>query len=164
MLKLPSYSKVNLIGFALATLAIVASVFLQFHSHIEPCPLCIIQRLIIFLLAVLFLIASLHTPQPLGRRIFGSVLLFIAVLGGAVAGWQVWLQHLPAGEAPGCGASLEYMLRNVPFTEMIQMLLKGSAECARVSWSFFGLSMAELSLGVFFLLAVVAATHIIRKK
>jgi disulfide bond formation protein DsbB len=161
---LPSYSKMNLIGFGIALLAILGSIFLQFHYHIEPCPLCIVQRLLMVLLALLFLIASLHTPQPIGRRIFGCVLCFFALLGFGTAAWQVWLQHLPAGQAPGCGASLEYMLSNLPFYEMVKMVLQGSAECAKVTWSFLGLSMAELSAVVFFVLAVIAATHIFRKK
>lgn len=164
MLTLPSYSKVNLIGFALASLAIVVSIFLQLHYHIAPCPLCIIQRLLMVFIAVLFLIATLHTPQPLGRRIFGSVLCIFSLLGVAVASWQVWLQHLPPDKAPACGASLDYMLHNLPFYEMAQLVLKGTADCARVNWSFLGISMAQMSIAIFFLLALLAATHIIRKK
>ncbi|CAN5240676.1 disulfide bond formation protein B [soil metagenome] len=164
MITLPSYPKVNLIGFILASLAIIVSIFLQLHYHIDPCPLCIVQRLLMVFIAVLFLIATLHTPQPLGRRVFGGVLCLLSLAGVAISGWQVWLQHLPPDKAPACGASLDYMLHNLPFYEMVQLVLKGTADCARVNWSFLGISMAQMAVAVFILLALIAATHIIRKK
>ena len=74
---------------------------------------------------------------------FGGV---FALGGGATAGRQIWLQTVPADQLPACLPSLDYMLQAFPFQEIIRVVLHGSADCAEVNWTLFGLSIPELSL------------------
>jgi disulfide bond formation protein DsbB len=66
----------------------------------------------------------------------------LATLSGAgVAGWHVWIQHLPPDQIPSCGPGLDYMLDNLPLSDVLKMVFGGSGECAEVVWQFLGLSM-----------------------
>jgi protein dithiol:quinone oxidoreductase len=122
---------------------------------LEPCPLCIFQRVGIGACGALFLLAALFNPRPLGARIYGSLVLLAALATMAVAARQLWIQHLPEGAVPSCGATLNYMLEVFPLSDVIRKVLTGSGECARVNWRFLGLSMpgwvllAAAALGAF---------------
>jgi len=84
------------------------------------------------------------------------------VIGGAIAGRQVWLQHLPADQVPECGPGLEFMLEVYPLAEVIKTALRGTGECATVVWTFLGGSIAEWSLACFAGLAVAYAVLLVR--
>ena len=118
--------------------------FALYAQHVlllDPCPLCVLQRVAVIVLGVVFLVAALHNPSGWGRHVYAA-LLFIPALGGlAIAGWHWRLQNLPASEVPACGPGLDYMLENFPLTDALSMVFKGSGECADVVWSFLGLSM-----------------------
>jgi protein dithiol:quinone oxidoreductase len=122
---------------------------------LEPCPLCIFQRIGIAACGVLFLLALLHDPGRTGARVYGVLIALAAALCAAVAARHLWIQHLPAGAVPVCGASLNYMLEVFPLTDVIRKVLTGSGECAQVTWRFLALSMpgwvliAAVALGVF---------------
>jgi disulfide bond formation protein DsbB len=90
---------------------------------------------------VLFLLAGLHDPGRTGARIYGAAVLLAAVTTMAVAARHLWIQHLPEGAVPSCGASLNYLLQVFPLADVIRKVLSGSGECARVTWSLLGLSM-----------------------
>lgn len=129
--------------------------YAQAQLGLEPCPLCIFQRVGIAACGVLFLLAVLQNPAQAGARVYG-VLLLLAGLGcAAVSARHLWIQHQPEGSVQACGASLDYMLQVFPLTDVIRKVLTGSGECARISWRFLGLSMpgwvliAALGLGAF---------------
>lgn len=123
--------------------------FLQVSRHIEPCPLCILQRIGFFIIAAIVLVASLHRCGRLATRIYASLVAVFAILGALLAGRQVWLQHLPPDQIAGCGPSLGVMLKNFPISQTIKILLTGTAECAKVQWTFLHLSIAGWSLVAF---------------
>ncbi|MGA8709045.1 MAG: disulfide bond formation protein B [Steroidobacteraceae bacterium] len=108
---------------------------------LEPCPLCIFQRLGVAACGLLFLLAALHNSGRVGGIFYGVLLLLAAALTGAVAARHLWIQHLPEGAVPACGASLNYLLEVFPLTDVIRKVLTGSGECARVTWRFLGLTM-----------------------
>lgn len=115
--------------------------YAQFVLHLEPCPLCIFQRVGIAATGVLFLLAALHNPRSWGARVYGVLLLVAVAATIGVAARHVWIQHLPEGAVPVCGASLNYLLDVFPLTDVIRKVLTGSGECAKVTWRFLGLSM-----------------------
>ena len=129
--------------------------YAQAQLGLEPCPLCIFQRVGIAACGVLFLLAALQNPGNGGARVYGALLALAALACAAVAARHVWIQHQPEGTVQSCGASLNYMLEVFPLTDVIRKVLTGSGECARVTWSFLGLSMpgwvliAALGLGGF---------------
>ena len=162
---MPSRRIINLSGFFACVGLMAYALYLQHGTGLEPCPLCVFQRLAVIGLGVLFLLVSLHNPQPFGARIYGALLGVVALLGVAVAGRHVWLQHLPADQVPACGPGLEYMLEELPLLQALNKVFSGSGECAEVDWSFLGLSMpACVLLWLVFLgvLGVVANTIVRR--
>jgi disulfide bond formation protein DsbB len=131
----------NLLG-ALACAGLLAyAYYAQFVMHLEPCPLCIFQRIGVFLLGLLFLIAALHDPRVLGRRVYAVLLTLAALATAGVALRHLYIQSLPPDSVPSCGASLDFMLKVFSLSEVLVKVLTGSGECAKVTWSFLGLAM-----------------------
>jgi disulfide bond formation protein DsbB len=117
--------------------------YAQTVLHLEPCPLCIFQRVGVAAIALAFLLAALHAPRGAGAMVYGALILLACAATAAVAVRHVWIQHLPEGSVPVCGATLSYLLDVFPLTEVIRKVLSGSGECARVSWTLLGASMPE---------------------
>jgi protein dithiol:quinone oxidoreductase len=115
--------------------------FLQYVLELEPCPLCMAQRIVFVSLAVVFLVAFLHGPAKTGSIVYGLLGAMLSIGGLALAGRQLWLQSLPADQAPACGPSLAYMLEAFPLREVVSIMLRGSGDCAEVQWVFLGLSI-----------------------
>jgi disulfide bond formation protein DsbB len=129
--------------------------YCQYGLHLEPCPLCIFQRVGIFALGLVFLIAAAHDPVGWGRRIDAALVALAALATSGVACRQLYIQSQPPGTVAACGASLDFMLKVFKLTDVLVKVLTGSGECARVDWRFLGLAMpawvliAALGLGGF---------------
>lgn len=133
-----------------------AALYLQYVLREEPCPLCMIQRVIFIVIGVLFFIAAMHNAKQIGAKVY-SVLIALTALGGvAVASRHIWLQHLPKDQVPACGPGLDYMLQHFPMAEVWQELMHGSGECAAKGWTFLAFGIPEWSLLWYVLLGVFA--------
>jgi disulfide bond formation protein DsbB len=147
-------------GYAIGVLVCIGllafALYLQYVEQQEPCPMCILQRIAFFAMMAVFVIAALHGPRRRAAFVYSTIAFLFAAAGAAVAGRQVWLQHLPANQVPACGPGLEYMLEQFPLREVLGKVLAGSGECAEVGWTFLGLSIAGWSLVWFVLLGVFA--------
>ena len=130
--------------------------FLQYFDGQDPCPLCLVQRAFYYAIGLVLLAAAVHGPGRLGARVYSAVAFLFAAGGLATAARHVWLQHLPADQVPACGPDLFYMLDNLPLGRTLQLLLRGSGQCAEVHWRFLGLSIAEWSLACFAFFALYA--------
>jgi disulfide bond formation protein DsbB len=131
----------NALGLAVCVGLLGYAWYAQVQLGLEPCPLCIFQRVGVAALGVIFLLATIHGPKGWGARVYGVLLLLAALVTMGVAGRHLWIQHLPEGAVPACGASLSYMMKIFALTDVIRKVLTGSGECARVNWTFLGLSM-----------------------
>src|SRR5262245_1254513 len=120
--------------------------YLQYAKGLEPCPLCLVQRAFFVAVMAVCLIAAIHRPRRLGAAVYGVLAALFALGGAAVAGRQVWLQHLPADKVPQCGPDLFFMMENFPLSRTLKTLFSGTGECAAVDWTFLRLSIAEWSL------------------
>ena len=139
--EMPSRRILNLAGFAVCCGLMGFALFAQHVLLLDPCPLCVFQRVAVISIGLIFLVAALRNPSGAGRIVYGLLLALAAVAGAAVAGRHAWLQQLPPDEVPSCGPGLDYMLETLPFTEMLSTVFKGSGECAEIVWQFLGLSM-----------------------
>ena len=137
--------------------------YLQYFQAQDPCPLCLLQRGFYYAVGLTLLVAAIHGPGRIGVRIYSGAAFLFAAGGFGVAARQVYLQHLPPELVPACGPDLFYMLDNFPIARTLQLLLRGSGQCAEVHWRFLGLSIAEWSLLSFAGLAVVALFLALRK-
>jgi disulfide bond formation protein DsbB len=117
------------------------ALFCQYGLHLQPCPLCILQRVSVITAGVLFLAAYLQNPGDRGARVYG-VLIDVAALGGiVVASRHIWVIAQPPGTVAECGASLDYMMDVLPLHEVLAKVFAGSGECAKIDWMFLGLNM-----------------------
>jgi protein dithiol:quinone oxidoreductase len=133
--------RVNLVGFLACAGLMAYALYSQYGLGLEPCPLCIFQRIGVILMGVTFLAAALHHPRGGGRYLYGGLLALFAALTVAVAARQLYIQSLPPGTLPSCGAPLAMMLRFMPVAEVVRRVLSGSGECGEVNWRFLGLAM-----------------------
>lgn len=140
---IPGRRVLNLAGFAACAGMMGFALYAQHVLLLEPCPLCVLQRVAVITLGVIFLVAAVHNPESWGRRVYALLILLAAGDGVAIAGWHVRMQNLPPSETPACGPGLDYMLENFGLGEALSMVFKGSGECADILWSFLGLSMPE---------------------
>jgi disulfide bond formation protein DsbB len=138
---LPSRRILNFAGFAVCCGLMGFALFAQHVLLLDPCPLCVFQRVAVISIGVIFLVAALHNPSGAGRIVYAMLLGVAAVAGASVAGRHAWLQQLPPDKVPSCGPGLDYMLETLPFTEVLGKVFTGSGECAEIVWQFLGLSM-----------------------
>jgi protein dithiol:quinone oxidoreductase len=131
----------NLLGLVACVGLIAYALYVQYGIGLEPCPLCILQRIAVMVVGVLFLAAFLHNPGNLGARVYGSLIDFAAVAGILVAARHIWIIAQPPGSVAECGASLDYMMDVLPWHEVLGKVLTGSGECAKIDWMFLGLNM-----------------------
>ena len=131
----------NVLGLLICAALLAYAWYAQSVLHLEPCPLCIFQRVGIASVGLLFLLAALQQPKRWGASLYGLLIVLAALITLGVAARHVWIQHLPPDAVPACGATLSYMLDIFPLTDVIRKVLTGSGECAKISWTFLGLSM-----------------------
>jgi disulfide bond formation protein DsbB len=130
---------------ALLALACAAAVgyafYAQYGLDLVPCHLCVFQRVTLAALAAAFVIAAVFS-RPGGRGVFCGALIGVAGIATiATAGRHVWIQMQPEGSVPACGADLAFMMDVFPLTDVILKVFKAGGECAKVDWTFLGLSM-----------------------
>ena len=139
--------KLFLTGFLISVLLIVYVLYTQYVLGLEPCPLCILQRVAVIALGISFLLLALRPPLRKKSKFLTSLLLvMISSAGAGIAARHVWLQNLPPDKVPGCGPGLDFMMANFPLSEVLEMVFSGSGECAEISWSFAFLSMPAWAL------------------
>lgn len=136
-------------GFFICVALMVTALTMQHVLKLDPCPLCILQRVLVIALGAVLLLAALHDPRRVGRRVYGVLIVVFGVLGIIVAGRHVWLQNLPADQVPECGPGLEYLLNAFPLSEALSLVFRGSGECADVQWVFLGLTIPGWTLVIF---------------
>lgn len=163
--KLISIRGLNFYAFLVCVGLLSYAAYLQFDKGLEPCPLCIIQRGLFFVLGILFLITAIHRSLSLvWHRIWHGLIFLVALLGAGLAGRHVWLQYFSEpGATGGCGPSLEYMFAHLPLSETVKALLTGSGDCAEVHYLIFGLSIPSWTLIAFTGLAAIAFINLFRK-
>lgn len=136
-------------GFLACVALMATALTMQYALQLDPCPLCVLQRVFVIALGVLFLMAAVHDPGRMGRRVYGVLIVMLGVLGIVVAGRHVWLQNLPADQVPECGPGIEYLLDAFPLQEALSIVFRGSGECADVQWVFLGLTIPGWTLLIF---------------
>ncbi len=161
---MPSSRIIFSIIFAICASLLGFGLYLEHAVGLEPCPLCIFQRVAYIVIAVISLLGAIHNPQKLFARIYTGLILIASLCGAGIAGRQIWLQHLPEDKIPECGPGLEYMLDAFPFTDALRMILSGSGECAEVQWTFLSFSIAEWSIVCFSALIIACLTMLFRQK
>ena len=145
-----------LAGFLICGGLILYALYLQYYEYQNPCPLCLLQRVVYIALMVVFLLGALHGPRRTGAVVYSTLLVLVSLIGAGIAARHVWLQHLPKDKVPECGPGLGYILDRFPLVNALEKIFRGSGECAEAGWRLMGLSIAEWSLVWFILLGAYA--------
>ena len=144
----------NLAGGVICLAMLSYALYAQYALGLEPCPLCIFQRVTVFALAVIFLVAALQNPRGGGRYVYAGLVALAALATIALATRHLYIQSQPPGTVASCGAPLAVMLKYSPLTEVVRKVLTGGGECSEVNWKLVGLAMpawvllATLFLGI----------------
>lgn len=151
-----------LVAISLVCVGLLAfGLYLQHVVGLEPCPMCIVQRYALVLIAIVAGLAGAANRKSL--HVAGSVLLLlIAGFGGFVAARQSWLQWYPP-EVVSCGRDFYGMIETFPLKRAVPMIFKGSGDCSKVDWTFLGGSIANWSFLCFVTLALLALLLIRRQ-
>lgn len=146
-----------------ACVALLAfGMYLQHVVGLEPCPMCIVQRYAIILIAILAAIASATAKNGIQKT--SAALLVVTALGGAfVAARQSWLQWYPP-EVASCGRDIYGMIETFPLQRVIPMIFRGSGDCSKVDWTFLGGSIANWSFLCFGAMALVALVLLLKRR
>lgn len=144
----------NLAGFLVCVALLGYAYFAQFHQHLEPCPLCIFQRIGMLAVGLIFLVAAAHDPKGWGSKVYGMLALLAAIAGGVVSVRHIYIQHLPPDMSPPCGPGIGYLFAHLPFSKFLVQAFTGSADCSIVTWTFLGLTMPEWVLIWFAILGI----------
>ncbi len=131
----------NFVGFGACAALLAFALYSQFQLGLDPCPLCIFQRIGVAFTGVCFLLAALHNPRGGGRYAWAVLIGVGALATLGVAARHVYVQHLPPGSLPSCGAPLSFLVKITPVFSLIKKVLTGSGECGEVNWRFLGLAM-----------------------
>ena len=140
---------------------LMASLYLQYFLGLHPCPLCLMQRLCLFLLLGLMGLS----PRVLTRaHVVCFIQLLISCFGLFFALRQLWLQSLPAGEAPACMPGLDVLIHYFPWQTVARALLWGSGDCGEVTWTMLGIPMPGWSALYFLFMAVISFIVFLRTR
>jgi disulfide bond formation protein DsbB len=160
---LPGSRALFLLAFIGCLLVMAGALYLEHVVGLEPCPLCVVQRICVIVFGLICLLAALQGPGIFGTRVYALLALLAAGAGIATAGRQIWLQNLPADQLPACLPPLDFMMDTLPFQEIVRLMLHGTADCAEVSWTLFGLSLPEWSLLAFIGMLLFSLLQLLRR-
>ena len=135
--------------------------YLQHVVGLEPCPMCIVQRYALILVALSAGVAGALRPRA--AHISGALLILLfSGFGAFVAARQSWLQWNPP-EVASCGRDFYGMIETFPLNRAIPMIFKGSGDCSKIDWTFLGASIANWSFIAFVGFGLVALVLLLRR-
>ena len=141
---------------AAVSVALLAfGMYLQLVVGLEPCPMCIVQRYALILVALVAGISACF--QGRGWIIGGAIGMgAFAAFGAFTAARQSWLQWNPP-EILSCGRDFFGMIESFPLRRAIPMIFRGSGDCTKIDWTFLGLTIANWSFLWFAAFTLLAA-------
>ena len=131
----------NFAGFLACAGLMGYALYTQHVLGLDPCPLCIFQRIGVIALGLVFLVAAIHNPRRWGVYVYTVLIGLAALITIGISARHLYVQSLPEGAVPSCGAPLSVMWKFTPKFELIKKVLMGGGECQQVNWTFLGLAM-----------------------
>ena len=155
MQNLLTFKKINLFGSLLAFVLVGLAVTIQAQFNLEPCPLCVTQRIIFIVIGCLFLLFSFFSPNQFIRFTHLTSLLIANIVGIIFAIKHILIQSKWIIVPAECGIDLDYMFENFPLTEAFSLLFKGTGDCSEIDWLFLGLTLPQLALIAYIMFGIL---------
>jgi len=148
-----SHRTALLLGIALSGLGSVgAALWTQHGLGMEPCPWCILQRLIIVLI-VLVALLGLAWRGVAGTLLTGGLIVALSGAGMAAALWQ----HFVAAASDSCKTTLaERIISGLGLDGSLPEIFQPRASCAEAAAALLGVPYEFWSLALFVLLGLMA--------
>lgn len=146
LLKLTQGKLGYMFGFVLCFAIVALALVIQTKYQLEPCPLCISQRMVFMGLGVLFLVAAFIPPNSLFKTLLMGLQVITALGGAGVAIRHWYLQANKESMIADCGVGFDYMFENFPLEKAFKLLFRGTGDCAAIDWTFLGLTLPQLAL------------------
>lgn len=148
-----TFKRSNIYAAILSFLMIVAALWIQLTYQLEPCPLCITQRIIFIVLGLLFVFFVWLPLNFFVRIIYLLAIGITSIVGLIFSARHVLIQQKYITVPAECGIDLDYMFENFPLLEAFNLLFQGTGDCSKVDWTFYGLSLPMMAfLGYLFFL------------
>lgn len=136
------------LAFLLAASAMATGYYVQHVEGIEPCPLCVVQRMAFIASGLVALLGALLGARARVALVFAVLADLIAATGLGVAAWHSWLIANPP-EWAQCGRGFGWMLENNSLVALVPKLFKGEGDCLTVDWTLLGLNIPQWAVLVF---------------
>ena len=130
-----------LAGFLICVGAMAFALYLEYFRHLEPCALCVLQRVAMIAAGFFFLLGTIHGPRGWGRYPYAMLAFASAATGAGIAGRHVWLQSLPPDQVPACGPPLEHLMKVLPWKDALAFVLRGEGNCAAIAGQWLGVTL-----------------------
>jgi disulfide bond formation protein DsbB len=150
------------LGSAVCAALIALALYLQYFVNLDPCPLCMLQRVAFIVMGLVFMAGAIHGPGRTGNRVYASIGAVAALTGAGLATRHVWLQYNPPKFA-SCAGDIYSQLERLPLGRVIANAIRATGDCAKVDWTLLGLSVAEWSLVWFVIFSLGALALLLRK-
>jgi protein dithiol:quinone oxidoreductase len=156
------HRKLAFAGFAVCAGLIAIALYLQYVKGLDPCPLCMIQRIVFIGIGIVFLIAALVGPKGVFVKVYGAIAAVFGIVGVVFAARHVWLQWNPP-DFNSCTADLWTQFQRLPFGSVIMRAIAATGDCAKVDWTLLGLSIAQWSFIWFCILTIGALVYAFKR-
>jgi len=145
---------------AVCLAAVAAALTSQYAFDMQPCPWCILQRLVFVVVGLLCLAAAL-LDAPAARKTFAAGALVLAALGATAAVWQ----HEVAAKSASCNLTLaDKIITALHVESLAPWLFEVRATCADAAVSMLGVPYEYWSLALFVLLVLAAARVLAQRR
>lgn len=143
------FAYLGLLGFAL---------YLQLVLDMLPCPLCVMQRYAFALIALASLVALI---MPKMKRAAMSASVLFSLIGGGIAGYQLWAIAQPMGS---CGADpLSDPMNSFFIVKLFPTMFQANGLCETPYDPILGLSIPAWAC-VWFIMFAIAAIYLLVNK
>ncbi len=133
-------------GIAVAGVGAVGAALVSQHVFgMQPCPWCVLQRLIFLAISAAAVLGLLWRAAP-GRRVSGGLVVLLALCGAAAALWQ----HFVAASAASCDLTLaDRIMAASGLDAAWPAVFMATASCAEAAVDLLGLPYEFWSLALF---------------
>lgn len=149
--------KIKLFAGTISIFLVIFSVIIQEIYSLDPCPLCITQRIVFLISGIVFLTFHL---RPFNKWIEFFVLLAINLFGLVFALRHVLIQKKIIQIPAECGIDLGYMFDNFPLTEMFELVFRGTGDCSEIDWTLIGITIPEWSALWFVIFIIITVVNL----
>jgi disulfide bond formation protein DsbB len=157
---MPARSRI-LLAIALLCFGAVGVALLTQHAlDMQPCPWCVLQRLIFVVIGGVAL-TGLVWQSRLGLRLLPLLLLALAGAGVAAALWQ----HFVAAASASCNLTLaDRIVSGLQLDALLPPVFQATANCAEAAINLFGVAYEFWSLALFVVVETMVVWLLIRER